>query len=132
MWGISVLSFLPAAESVLVFAGLVLFGAASVRLLTDCGRVSSVGKQGRALTSVTGGSVTLVASCAFGWIRRSLSRAGARLGPLSVVLTASSPLRGRHSLLESCANIQRSTPFTPSAISTNWSTFAAQRRKPLW
>lgn len=132
MWGIFVLSFLSAAESVFVLVGLVIVGAASVRLPPACGRVSTVGKQGGALTSVTGGSVTLVASCAFGWIRRSLSRAAARLGPLSVVLSASSPLRGRHSLLESCDNIQRSIPFTLSAISVNWSTFATQRRKPLW
>lgn len=131
------LSFLSAAAAAAAYVFLLVgisFGAASVptSLLPDCRRVSSVGKQGSAFTSPTGLSVTFVSSCAFGWIRRSLCRAGARPGPLSVVLIASSPPREPHRWLDSCDNIQRSIPFTPSVISMYWSTFATQRRKPLW
>lgn len=116
--------FMSAAESVFVLVGLLSFDAASLR--------TSVAEQGSALTSPAGSSVTFVSSFAFGWIRKSLSRAFARLGPLSVVLTASSALRELHSLLASCDMIQRSLPLRPSVISACWSTLATQRRKPLW
>ncbi len=53
-------------------------------------------------------------------------------GPLSMVLKTSSLPLERHSLLESCDNIQRSLPFKLSVISKYWLTFARQLWKPVW
>lgn len=52
--------------------------------------------------------------------------------PLSRVLEVSPLPSGQQSLLESCANIQRSRPLKWSAINKYWLKFARQLWKPDW
>lgn len=94
----------------------------AARLFVGGCSASSLGKLGDALASLDFGALDVAIFLSSGPAAgeaslRASSRASRSLGPLSVVLKASSRLRERQSLLESCDNIQRSFPFKLSAIS---------------
>lgn len=107
-----------------IFSCVICAGASTpaARLFVGGCSASSLDKLGDALASLGFGALDVVVFLSSGPAAgeaslRASSRASGSPGPLSVVLKASSCLRERQSLLESCDNIQRSFPFKLSAIS---------------